>query len=135
MASHPERNPIGAILRAIIVVAGGVFLLAATSNFWRRHASSASSTTVRKVILHPANREFGPEIYMDDGSVWAMTDPARGICMTRGDHIRYVSEPRHSRIAPSSFSDTCKLEDDSTGYVAEAVRLSAPFAHSSCPAN
>jgi hypothetical protein len=135
MLSHRERKPIGAILRAIIVVSCGLFLLAAISAFWRRRASPAPSATVRKVILHQPNQHDGPVIYMDDGTVWVLSDAPERICITRGDRIRYVSEPNIPRQQNSASPDTCKLEDSSTGYVAEAVRLSAPFTHSSCPGN
>jgi hypothetical protein len=100
---------------------------------WQSHVANRTAT-VRAVFLHPANRNLGPQIYMNDGTVWDLSDTPENVRMIPGDKVRYVSLPNPSETMDSDSPDTCTLQDVTTGYTVQAFRLSAPFKHSSCPA-
>lgn len=114
----------------LFVVFAGLVLVG--PRLWDWYATSRT-TTVRAVFLRPADRNTGPQVYLDDGTVWALTDVAESVRMIQGDDVRYVFVSSPAERMDSSSPDTCELKDVTTGYTTEAVRLSAPFKRSSCP--
>ncbi len=111
------------------LIAGTIFLVVAP--FWKRHTANRTAT-VRAVFLHPADATTGPQVYMNDGTVWALSDAPENVRMIQGDKVRYVFLQLPQGFTPDY--PVCELKDVTTGYVADAERLSAPFKHSSCPA-
>ena len=134
VASHDPQGK-EKTYRGLVKVGGWVVFFAVVAlvlSFWEYYATNRTAT-IREVFLHPANRNLGPEVYMNDGTVWALDDAAENVHMISNDKIRYVFVPAPSETMDSPSPDACKLEDVTTGYSTEAVRLSAPFKHSSCP--
>ena len=111
---------------AVVIIVGGVQWLGQT---WKSDQAERTAD-VRAVFLHPADRTTGPQVYMNDGTVWALIDIPANVRMIKGDKVRYIYEspPLQGLEYPA-----CELKDVTTGYVADAERLSAPFKHSSCP--
>jgi hypothetical protein len=135
MLSEYEKKTVRGVATGTARVASLLCLFAMGYYLWQGYVAPTRTATVREVFLYPANRNLGPQIYMDDGTVWALNDTAGNVRAIRGDEVRYmfVSNPSETMDSPSP--DSCKLEDVTTGYSTQAVRLSAPFKHSSCPAN
>jgi hypothetical protein len=113
---------VGGLLLAIIIIVGGAHWLGLT---WKSHQAERPAE-VRAVFLHPSDTTTGPQVYMSDGTVWALNDAPDEVRMVRGDEVHYVFVP--------TVPDGCELKDVTTGYATKAVRISAPFKHSSCPA-
>lgn len=97
---------------------------------WTNYASQRTAT-VREVFLHGPSPGGGPKVFMDDGTVWELGDSAEHVAMLQGDEIRYVNKEHND----ATSQDTCDLYDTTTGYRVLAFRISAPFAHTSCPAH
>jgi len=64
--------------RGLTKVGGWVIFLVvvcAAVSLWEHYATNRTAA-VREVFLHPANRNLGPEVYMNDGTVWVLDDAA-----------------------------------------------------------
>jgi hypothetical protein len=108
---------------AVLVVLVGAFSVA-----WE-HYKANRTALVRKVVMHPSDGN-GPEIYMNDGTVWTVsqaTTPFYDVITISGDKVRYV------HISYSTEAD-CILQDVTIGRWYFANRISSPFTRSSCPA-
>jgi hypothetical protein len=102
-------------------------LIVGVADLWNYNARTRTAT-VRQVFLHGANLLHFPEVYMNDGTVWVITDYADHVRMISGDKVRYENEG-------AGDAPICKLYDVTTGYLSyNANRISAPFEHTSCPA-
>jgi hypothetical protein len=86
----------------------------------------------------------GNTLYMNDGTVWGVldvpADPRQGeplipVNFLAGDAVRYESLPGGA-WSKAGDPDVCGLQDETTGALARVgLRLTAPFAHSSCPSH
>lgn len=133
------------LLRGLMWFAAAFIVLtmifAAVQPLWKSYKSSRTAV-VRTVFLHPADARTGPQVYVNDGTVWALEDAPGNVRMIRGDEVRYVFVhlPQAFKADLGNLNsiptvpDVCSLQDVTTGYSTEAVRLSAPFNRSSCPA-
>lgn len=132
-SSRERREESYRALRQFGLVVLAMVCLALIVAEWQSHVANRTAT-VRAVFLHPADKNLGPQIYMNDGTVWALADWPEDVRMIQGDKVRYVFMPDPSEPMDSDSPDTCNLQDVTTGYSTEALRLSAPFKHSNCPA-
>lgn len=73
-------------------------------------------------------------IFMDDGTVWTHLyhDEWVGTQMpvAVGDRVRYL----HLDMPGDRSGLACELHDNTTGWTFDATRITAPFDHTSCPA-
>lgn len=122
------------VLRPIGWIAFIWLLCAGIFAVWQFYAARRTAT-VREVFLHGASSDLGPQVYMDDGTVWSLDDAPERVLMIKGDKVRYKFVAIPSATMDSSSPNACELDDITTGYVSEAIRLSAPFKRSSCPAD
>lgn len=128
-----SRDPNVVVLKRLakFLAIYGVLILAGFIAWWGWQSYARNRTaTVREVFLHGANYLHGPEVYMNDGTVWVLSDDADDVRMIPGDKVRY-EKVTDIPLTPSY----CNLYDVTTGYRSvAALRISAPFEHTSCPA-
>lgn len=129
-SGSPRGSESGFWATMIILMLSAAFLTPFFSNVWTNYTAHRTAT-VREVVRQPASATWPVKVYMDDGTVWDLgTDSAENMAMLQGDQIRYI----HTGIKSTPHHDICDLYDSTTGYRVLAFRISAPFAHTSCPA-
>lgn len=108
----------------LLLLVGGSFF-----GLWTYYEANRTAV-VRQVLF---DSDLGPEVYMNDGTVWSLNDTLHKVHMIQGDKVRYIFVANPSQTMDSDSPDACELKDLTTGYDTEAVRVSAPFKHPSCP--